>query len=154
MAIVVTTTTERESEVSIVYQGDPCVSTHAGHVGWVQTKHASVQKGADVLVVRPLNIDERAACLGGTFATRCLNRARVGVVSVNGEKRRSRVNRWIDGLWSAEEGAGPAPAGPVAVMLLGVYIDALTECRDTNTAQSALIDVDDDDAGDADAEGD
>ena len=135
--------TVKGSEVELVFAGDPDVEAPEGLRGWVKTSTpgVGVKKGADVVKVRGLNFDEDLdvadAGVDGSGKLRWYaknaRRCELGIVSVNGKKKRKFVRSWIEncddkGIW----------------VLLALYIAALTNGDDPDTVQRDAITVEGD----------
>tara|TARA_R110000824_G_scaffold131166_1_gene293092 strand:+ start:9291 stop:9722 length:432 start_codon:yes stop_codon:yes gene_type:complete len=130
------------SVVEIVYCDDPDVTPgDESSRGWILSDLATAQPDADILVVRPLNVDERARTTDVEGrAQMMLARARAGVVSVNGKTGEKARSRWIDGCPDD------------AVFLLGLVVGALTNNVDHQLMQRlvlGLVDEDEDEETDA-----
>ncbi len=131
MAIATLPTTQSTAEV--VYTFDPDVVPKNGARGWILKSSATSKAGADVIEVRPLNIDERSGALDvDGLHTSMLSRCRRGVVAVNGERRRKAIDLWLTACPSE------------AVFLLGCYIASVTAGDDPQTSQSAFFAEDED----------
>lgn len=137
MAIATLTTTDAKAEV--VFEMDPDVTPKNGARGWMLKENATTKAGADVVEVRPLNIDERAATLDvDGLHQSMVARCRRGVVSVNGHTKRQAVEQWL-------------AACPVDILfLLGCYVASVTAGEDPQVSQRAYFGED----GDAPSEGD
>ena len=142
MAISTLPTTS--SVVEIVYCDDPDVTpTDASLRGWIASDLATLQAGADVITVRPLNVDERARTTDVEGrAQMMLSRARFGLVSVNGKTSEKARSQWLDGCPND------------ALFLLGIFVGAVTNNVDHQLLQSAILkgvdedEEEDDDGGD------
>lgn len=139
MAIATLPTTESTAE--IVYTYDPDVTPKNGSKGWILKSDATTKSGADVLKVRPLNIDERSAALDvDGLHSAMVKRCRLGLVSVNGSEGDRAIGRWLT--------ACPTEA----VFLLGCYIASVTAGEDPQASQRAFFG--DDSENDSPQEGD
>jgi hypothetical protein len=128
MAIRMLPTTD--TEVDLVFSADPDVD--APFTGWGPKADAKAGPGADVVTVRPLNRDERAACkdaglrIGEIGAYRQeFRRCSNGVVAVGGE--RDAVQAWLRGC----------PDG--IQFALGLYIRDITNGDDPAPGQVGVI---------------
>ena len=133
------------SVVEIVYCDDPDVTpTDEKLRGWILSDLATMQADADVLSIRPLNVDERARTTDVEGrAQMMLARARAGVVSVNGKTGEKARSRWLDGCPDD------------AVFLLGLMVGALTNNVDHQLIQRVVLGLaDEDEEEDDDAEED
>mgnify|MGYP003133620214 CR=1 FL=1 len=130
MAIATLPTTDTTAE--IVYELDPDVTPKNGSVGWMLLTEATIKNGADVLEVRPLNIDERSASLDvAGLHSSMVARCRRGIVSVNGHKKRQAVDEFLR--------ACPTEA----IFLLGCYVASVTAGEDPQLSQRAYFNADD-----------
>lgn len=110
-----------QSEVDLVWSYDPGVvcPEDLAHAGWFPKSLASqVSKDADVVRVRALNADEYTSIrdVDGSAQKR-LECARWGVVAVNGERDKSKINSYLEAL---------VLGLPSSVDLLGNAIEAMT----------------------------
>jgi|TARA_Y100001973_G_scaffold76078_1_gene111142 chromosome condensin MukBEF MukE localization factor len=136
MAIATLPTTNSTAE--IVYTLDPDVTPKNGGKGWVLLTDATTKAGADVVEVRPLNIDERSAALDvDGLHSSMVSRCRRGIVSVNGERKQAAINEWLS--------ACPTEA----IFLLGCYVASVTAGEDPQESQKAFF-GDGDDASEGD----
>lgn len=142
MAIPSRATTADAADFVLV--GDPDVSPRdPADVGWIPKARAVVQPGADVVRVRPLNIDERMAvrdvtAIGESYNRAQLERARRGVVAVNGDNSRDAVNAFCESIPEA------------AVVLLGATVEAVTAAIDPQAFFRRVVIGPDGDASEAD----
>ena len=135
MAIATLPTTNATAE--IVYALDPDVTPKNGRM--LRTK-AELKTNADVLEVRPLNIDERTASLDvDGLHSSMVARCRRGLVSVNGHTKKRAIDQFLT--------ACPTEA----IFLLGCYIASVTAGEDPQLSQRAYFGEDD---GDGPTEGD
>ena len=128
--------------VEIVYCDDPDVTPSKPELkGWILADLASMQSGADIVSIRPLNVDERArtADVDGR-AQMMLARARAGLVMVNGRSGEKARSTWLDGCPDD------------ALFLLGLVVGAVTNNVDHQLLQSAILGAMDEDDEDADSE--
>ena len=125
-----------ESRLEIVFTEDPDVTPKNGCKGWIAVDAADVDKGADVLEVRPLNIAERTTALDidGIHAG-MLKRVFKGVTKVNGQTDKKQIRDWIERCPSS------------AVFLLGCYIASVTAGDDPQNSQAAFFREAPEDAG-------
>lgn len=130
--------------VEIVFCDDPDITpTDEADRGWILSDRGTIQKGADVLTVRPLNVDERARTTDVDGRARMmLTRARAGIVKVNGRTGEKARAGWLDGCPDD------------AVFLLGLFIGALTNNVDHQLVQRAVLGAIDDDEDDDTSEED
>lgn len=135
MAIATLPTTDSTAE--IVYTFDPDVTPKNGSKGWILKTNSTTKAGADVVEIRPLNIDERSAALDvDGLHQSMVSRCRRGIVSVNGSGRRADVGRWLS--------ACPTEA----VFLLGCYVASVTAGDDPQVSQGAFFGEDEEDQAD------
>jgi hypothetical protein len=133
MAIATLPTTDTTAE--IVYSLDPDVTPKNGSVGWILATDATIKTGADVLEVRPLNIDERSASLDvDGLHSSMVARCRRGLVSVNGHKKRRAIDEFLTGCPTE------------AVFLLGCYVASVTAGEDPQLSQRAYFGEEDEDS--------
>lgn len=138
MALTVLPTLDDEHE--IVCTLDASVSAN-GDVGWVPAATATVGPDADRVIVRVLNMDERAVCGdAGGFNQNALARARTAIIGRNGKRNRDAALHWLGRL-----------PGFGMVRLLGLYVHAISEGEDPQPMQRHFLGEplaeDDDDGG-------
>ena len=141
MAIATLPTTG--ATITVVYCDDPDVTPDDDEArGWVSADTCKVEDGADVLEVRPLNVDERAktADVEGR-SVMMLARARAGLVAANGKRGEKARAAWLNGCPDD------------AVFLLGLYVGALTNNVEPQILQRAILGLAEDDDDDASPEG-
>lgn len=132
MAIALTPTVD--STVDVVFALDPDVTAKNGARGWMLKSEALMQSGADVLTMRPMNVDERAESLdaGGTRQTGLL-RARIGLVAVNGLRSQKARDQWLNNC------------PDFALLLLGCYVRDITIGADATGNQGVFFAIADED---------
>ena len=115
--------------VEIVYCEDPDVTPTDDELrGWIVSDQATIKSGADVISVRPLNVDERARTTDvNGRAQMMLARARFGLVVVNGRTWEKARAAWLDGCPDD------------ALFLLGLFVGAITNNVDHQLLQSAIL---------------
>ena len=120
----------------IVYTEDPDVTPKNGRRGWIAADGADVDDGADILEVRPLNINERTRALDvDGIHQGMLKRVMRGVTRVNGSDRGDDIKMWVQRCPSD------------AVFLLGCYIASVTSGDDPQNSQAAFFREAPDDPG-------
>lgn len=129
------------SRVAVVFHADEdVVPKSLKSRGWMRSDLADVRPGADVVVVRPLNITERAEVADGEGAhQRRLAACRKGIYSINGNRKPAEVTAWLDSIKQAN-----------IWYLLGVYILSISNGADAELIQAAYFDDIDDDDDDGD----
>lgn len=131
MTIALTPTVE--STVDVVFALDPDVTAKNGARGWMLKSEAKLDPGADVVTLRPMNIDERAESLdAGGIRQTALTRARTGLVRINGVREHKAREGWLN------------RCPDTALFLLGCYVHAITIGGDATKAQNAFFSIGDD----------
>lgn len=129
MAIPTRTRTTVDTTIRLVHSVDPDVTPpDEDTVGWFPAAAATYRSGADVVEVRPLDLDQEAHCNDSAMDafTLSLRRCRCGVVSVNGKKGDEALEKFLK------------PHGcNTLVVGLASYIDDLTLGEDPRSRQEA-----------------
>jgi len=126
MAIATLPTLDTRDE--IVFTEDPDVTPKNGCRGWIAVHGADVNDGADILEVRPLNINERTRALDvDGIHQGMLKRVMRGLTRVNGSNKSDEIRSWVERCPSD------------AVFLLGCYIASVTAGDDPQKSQAAFF---------------
>jgi len=140
MAILQKKVKTTSSEVLVMCE-DPDVAPKDPHArGWIPRSAAmSVGGDADIVEVRPLNIDEDAETGGiAGHYQRTLAQCRAGIVRVNGSRSRKVKDAWLAQFRGVHRSV---------YFLLGLYIEALTNGIDDiqDVQRRYLVDDDEED---------
>lgn len=128
----------RVAQHAVVCTLDPSVApAKMGDVGWIPVERAASLEdasgvAADVVLVRPCNLMQRASARDQATGTRqraaafCIE----GVLAINEETDTVKIGTWLDEL-----------AGPLVVTLLGFYIEDITDGLDPSIRQRAAAGI-------------
>lgn len=136
MAVIEGSVTIKESDKDLVYSSDTDVDVpeDVGDCGWIPEHLArAVRPGADRVRVRGLSADEHTKVRDikakegqhAAFLAYC----RKGIVEVNGKKKRTEIDAWVNRL--AVHGAG-------ALDMLALVIQAITIGRSLEDLRTFL----------------
>jgi len=100
-------------------------------VGWIPADAATIKDGADLVLVRALNLAEDAEIrdAGGFFA-RYLAAAQKGVIGYNGKEKAAKARAWLRGVRDRTQ-----------ITLLGIYVDAITNGEDPQARQRLITSI-------------